>query len=140
VQGELAIFRGRGGCGSWRFSEDQIEPEYDCWDAIDRGEIPTDHPVTGSEPSGLQRQGTYNSRVLGLNPNHESLSVSDIMHMFEGGDRALASLPGSGNSSEDEADGTRRESAASQGDFENAGHIKWEDALDIERDGRKPWI
>ncbi|KAJ2062440.1 hypothetical protein GGI17_002442 [Coemansia sp. S146] len=140
VQGELAIFRGRGGCGSWRFSEDQIEPEYDCWDAIDRGEIPTDHPAPGSEPASLRRQGTYNSLMQGLSSNHESLSVSDILHMFEGGDQTLTSQTGSANSSEDETDGARRESGASQWDSENPGHVKWEDALDIERDGRKPWI
>ncbi|KAJ2350389.1 hypothetical protein GGH91_000161 [Coemansia sp. RSA 2671] len=140
VQGELAIFRGRGGCGSWRYSEDQIEPEYDCWDAIDRGEIPTDHPVSGSEPAGLRRQSTYNSLAQGRSSNHGSLSVSDILHMFDGGDSDLALQPGSGNSSDDEAAHGRRESAVSQWDPENVGHVKWEDALDIERDGRKPWI
>ncbi|KAJ2493148.1 hypothetical protein IWW37_000798 [Coemansia sp. RSA 2050] len=140
VQGELAIFRGRGGCGSWRHSEDQIEPEYDCWDAIDRGEISTDHSVSGSEPAGLRRQGTFNSLVQGQSSNHGSLSVSDILHMFDGGDPALALQEGSGNSSEDKAANGRRESAASQWDPENVGHVKWEDALDIERDGRKPWI
>ncbi|KAJ2747918.1 hypothetical protein GGI20_000005 [Coemansia sp. BCRC 34301] len=139
VQGELAIFRGRGGCGSWRYSEDQIEPEYDCWDAVDRGEIPAHYPAPASEPASMRRQSTFNNLVQGLSSTHESLSVSDILHMFEGGggDQASASQTGS---SEDEADELQRDLSANQLDPESASHIKWEDALDIERDGRKPWI
>ncbi|KAJ2485895.1 hypothetical protein EV174_001437 [Coemansia sp. RSA 2320] len=140
VQGELAIFRGRGGCGSWRLSEDQIEPEYDCWDAVDRGDLPPECAPLDSEPDYARRHSTFHSSVQGPGSNRESLSVNDIFHLLESGDRAPSSHQGSGNSTEDEAAGSRRMSFANQWDLENAGHIKWEDALDIERDGRKPWI
>ncbi|KAJ2852513.1 hypothetical protein IWW36_000141 [Coemansia brasiliensis] len=137
VQGELAVFRGRGGCGSWQHSEDQIEPEYDCWDAVARGEIPQEAVCpAGSNASGIKRQSTYNS----IASNRESLSVDEIMHMLDGHDKPLASAPtGSCDSSSDELDGER--GAAEQAwDPDINGHMKWEDALDIERDGRKPWI
>ncbi|KAJ1990298.1 hypothetical protein GGI25_004454 [Coemansia spiralis] len=140
VQGELAIFRGRGGCGSWRYSEDQIEPEYDCWDAVERGQIPSEALTNiGSEPGSLRRQSTYNSHIYGPTSNRGSLSVEDIIHMFEGNERVLNPFIASADTSEDDAGiGLRRASSLFDADFTD--HIKWEDALDLERDGRKPWI
>ncbi|KAJ2402373.1 hypothetical protein GGI23_000762 [Coemansia sp. RSA 2559] len=142
VQGELAVFRGRGGCGTWQHSEDQIEPEFDCWDAVVSGQIPPELLTHfGSESASMRRQSTYNSLVHGptSSSNRGSLSVEDILYLFEGG----MHVPnvGSGDTSDDEVagyDGARRPSSLFDSEF--AEHIKWEDALDIERDGRKPWI
>ncbi|KAJ1667036.1 hypothetical protein IW140_002248 [Coemansia sp. RSA 1813] len=141
VQGELAVFRGRGGCGSWQHSEDQIEPEFDCWDAVVNGQIPPEMLThLSSEPASMRRQSTYNSLINGSASNRGSLSVEDILHLFEGGDRPSRALhAGSADTSEDEAGyGARRPSSLFDSEFTE--HIKWEDALDIERDGRKPWI
>ncbi|KAI9477246.1 hypothetical protein LPJ79_000562 [Coemansia sp. RSA 1821] len=137
VQGELAVFRGRGGCGSWHHSEDQIEPEYDCWDAVERGEIPQEAVCpAGGAASGIKRQSTYNSMAS----NRESLSVDEIMHMLDGHDKPLAPAPtGSCDASSGELDGERC-APEHAWDPDINGHMKWEDALDIERDGRKPWI
>ncbi|KAJ1905075.1 hypothetical protein LPJ81_002127 [Coemansia sp. IMI 209127] len=143
VQGELAVFRGRGGCGSWQHSEDQIEPEFDCWDAVVSGHIPPELLThLGSESASMRRQSTYNSLVHGptSSSNRGSLSVEDILYLFEGGTHAPN--VGSGDTSDDDAagygGGARRPSSLFDSEF--AEHIKWEDALDIERDGRKPWI
>ncbi|KAJ1816150.1 hypothetical protein LPJ75_002123, partial [Coemansia sp. RSA 2598] len=157
VQGELAIFRGRGGCGSWRYSEEQIDPEYDCWDAVERGELPSDmiFGQLGSDSMlGLRRQSTYNSLMHNAVSNRESLSVDDIMHIFDGGDRGFPPYVASADVSDDDAAtgngiGAAISAASGRGakkldlnpwDPEYTGHIKWEDALDLERDGRKPWI
>ncbi|KAJ2843155.1 hypothetical protein J3B02_005355, partial [Coemansia erecta] len=159
---ELAIFRGRGGCGSWRYSEEQIDPEYDCWDAVERGELPSDmiFGQLGSDSMlGLRRQSTYTSLMHSTASNRESLSVDDIMHIFDGGDRNFAPYAASADISEDDATGhdvgsssaAAAAAATTSGkgakklslnpwDPEYTGHIKWEDALELERDGRKPWI
>ncbi|KAJ1947789.1 hypothetical protein GGF37_000166 [Kickxella alabastrina] len=143
VQGELAIFRGRGGCGSWRYSEDQIEPEYDCWDAVERGEFPVDGIDTQQNEMvpGMKRRSTYTSLLQDAMSNRESVAVDDIMHLFEGSERDIAAHLDSVATSEDETSrGTRRGASLNPWDPEQTGHIKWEDALDIERDGRKPWV
>ncbi|KAJ2376125.1 hypothetical protein H4S02_008016, partial [Coemansia sp. RSA 2611] len=124
VQGELAVFRGRGGCGSWQHSEDQVEPEYDCWDAVERGKIPDATAGPADFAAGIKRQSTYTS----VASNRESLSVDDIMHMFAGHRARAPAATGSNDSSSDEMHVPRRSSAW---DPELAGHIKWEDALDI---------
>ncbi|KAJ2719775.1 hypothetical protein GGI07_005000 [Coemansia sp. Benny D115] len=145
VQGELAIFRGRGGCGTWRYSEDQIEPEYDCWDAVERGELPIDfsmptHMGISEHVQGVRRQSTYNSSTYGTMSNRESISVDDLMHLYDGVDRG-GYAANSAETSEDEAAGAAaRKLLAGVWGAENTGHVKWEDALDLERDGRKPWI
>ncbi|KAJ2599472.1 hypothetical protein H4R99_003703 [Coemansia sp. RSA 1722] len=157
VQGELAIFRGRGGCGTWRYSEEQIDPEYDCWDAVERGEFPSETIIgqlgNDSMPA-IRRQSTYTSLIHSTASNRESLSVDDIMHMFDGGDRGFLPYAASADMSEDDTTGHDMGSAAAAAasgkgakkfqlnpwDPEYTGHIKWEDALDLERDGRKPWI
>ncbi|KAI8323047.1 hypothetical protein GQ54DRAFT_332773 [Martensiomyces pterosporus] len=136
VQGELAIFRGRGGCGTWRYSEDQIEPEFDCWDAVDRGELPVES-VAGDTES-LTRQSTYTGHVQSASSHRESYSVEDIFHLFGGSDRMPASHANSGDTSED--DGGAGEAKVHRQEAAYTGHIKWEDALEIERDGRKPWV
>ncbi|KAJ2665314.1 hypothetical protein IWW48_000202 [Coemansia sp. RSA 1200] len=140
AQGELAIFRGRGGCGSWRHSEDQIQPEYDCWDAVSSGQIPPELLThLSSESASLRRQSTYNSLINGPASNRGSFSVDDILHLFEGGEQAHAHHAGSMETSDEETGyAVRRPSSLFDADFTD--HIKWEDALDIERDGRKPWI
>ncbi|KAJ2617207.1 hypothetical protein H4S08_000422 [Coemansia sp. RSA 1365] len=138
VQGELAVFRGRGGCGSWRHSEEQIEPEFDCWDEVERGEISSNAEPQYSERRGSRQQSTFNSMGYSATSARESLSVDDILYMFEG-DKAFVPSAAPGDMSEDELGGTRRASF-NNSDPELTGHIKWEDALDLERDGRKPWI
>ncbi|KAJ2079774.1 hypothetical protein H4R24_003553 [Coemansia sp. RSA 988] len=138
VQGELAVFRGRGGCGSWKYSEEQIEPEFDCWDEVERGEFPTDATLQCNEPRGMGRQSTFNSIGYSGTSIRESLSVDDVLYMFEG-DKAFMPPAVPGDMSEDDVGGARRASFNSS-DPELTSHIKWEDALDLERDGRKPWI
>ncbi|PIA13743.1 hypothetical protein COEREDRAFT_89266 [Coemansia reversa NRRL 1564] len=138
VQGELAVFRGRGGCGSWRYSEEQIEPEFDCWDEVERGEIPADAELQYNERRGSRQQSTFNSMGYSATSARESLSVDDILYMFEG-NKAFVPPAVPGDTSEDELGGARRASFNTS-DPELTSHIKWEDALDLERDGRKPWI
>ncbi|KAJ2807015.1 hypothetical protein H4R20_001455 [Coemansia guatemalensis] len=138
VQGELAVFRGRGGCGSWKYSEEQIEPEFDCWDEVERGEIPANAAPQYNEPGNIRRQSTFNSIGYSATSVRESLSVDDILYMFEG-DKAFVPPAVTGDMSEDDVGGARRASFNTS-DPEPTSHIKWEDALDIERDGRKPWI
>ncbi|KAJ2158690.1 hypothetical protein GGF46_003586 [Coemansia sp. RSA 552] len=116
----------------------QIEPEYDCWDEVERGEIPADALPGSDSCGGLRRQSTYTS----VASNRESMSVEDILHMFDGSDGKAFTPSGAvdvGDSSDDELYGRQRASLQTS-DVELAGHIKWEDALDIERDGRKPWV
>ncbi|KAJ1728072.1 hypothetical protein LPJ61_004234, partial [Coemansia biformis] len=134
VQGELAVFRGRGGCGTWKHSETQVEPEYDCWDAVARGEVPTEPAAPRGEFGSLRRQSTYASTAYSAASTRELLSVDEIMHMFGGGDRPA------GDAADDEASGPRRTSLTWNDAAECKGRVKWEDVLDIERDGRKPWI
>ncbi|KAJ2782471.1 COBW domain-containing protein 1 [Coemansia interrupta] len=154
VQGELAIFRGRGGCGSWRHSEEQIDPEYDCWDAVERGEFPSDvgfGSYSGDPTPSMRRHSTFASLVHSAASNRESLSVDDIMNMFDGTEHVHAQQLASLDASEDDGTAAAAAAAALAGsgakgaaanpwDPEYTGHIKWEDALDLERDGRKPWI
>ncbi|KAJ2555180.1 hypothetical protein EV175_002341, partial [Coemansia sp. RSA 1933] len=120
-----------------------IEPEFDCWDAVVNGQIPPELLAhLGSESASMRRQSTYNSLAIGpsVPSNRGSLSVEDILHLFEGGDRAHALNAGSADTSDDDAAGYGARRPSSLFDSEFAEHIKWEDALDIERDGRKPWI
>ncbi|KAJ2356890.1 hypothetical protein GGF43_001790, partial [Coemansia sp. RSA 2618] len=137
--GELAVFRGRGGCGSWQHSEDQVEPEYDCWDAVERGEIPNEANAQANDYiSGIRRQSTYNSTAS----NRESVSLDDLMHMFDGHEKTtrMSAATGSVESSSDELLVPKRAPSLHAWDPDTTGHIMWEDALDIERDGRKPWV
>ncbi|KAJ2681844.1 hypothetical protein H4R19_007250, partial [Coemansia spiralis] len=95
-----------------------------------RGEDPPGPAASRTEIGSLRRPSTNNSNSYGMTSNRESMSVDDILHMIDGGERAAIS----------EAGDPRRPSLTEGDAADQEGHVKWEDVLDIERDGRKPWI